>query len=372
MIQRAADRCGFRRESFQDRNLPTNRSNIRVVHFAGDIRSEAVISSLLLSRECSRSGGKYTILCSYNNHSCLFPYVDEYWSVVSGDDQEEMISEADGLDNPSGVYAMQRRSLNYFFDDVVGGDAFAKFYDGKLTRGFYEAYGEIERFLPNIPSVAILNQKLMQELGSRSGRKVAILPYKRIRCHTKPRKEVISIPRSFYEHLCLRLLDRGWVPVVIGGSGRHDLSRDVSGSIYSFEDEMGARLSSIRACDCLLDIFAGSHCYAMLARSPYVAIDERKRRETSGGFELEDICGQGLSKTYIYSFLSLLENGGLQEWSAGILDPLCSRMAKFFESIPPRDLLPTTSESRVVIPREAIRGPSIRKVGMKFLKVERY
>lgn len=50
IVNKAADKCGFRREVYADASLPTLISNIVVLLLFGDVRSTCVASSLILKR----------------------------------------------------------------------------------------------------------------------------------------------------------------------------------------------------------------------------------------------------------------------------------------------------------------------------------
>ncbi len=82
LISKAAEKTGFCREVFDLNNIPTEPSNIMVLTFYGDIRSLFILSSFLLHRYKDQDKpSKYIILCSWPGFSCLFPYVNEYWSI---------------------------------------------------------------------------------------------------------------------------------------------------------------------------------------------------------------------------------------------------------------------------------------------------
>ena len=144
-LKRGADRCGFVRDVFQDRRVPTNRQNIQVFHFFGDTRSEFILSSLLLRRykEELRSS-KYLILCSWSGHECLFPYVDEYWGNLS-DSGDRLTAGSVGFDNTSDVFGTQQKNLNWFFENVSTFDELKVYYNNGLTREFHERFKIIKR-----------------------------------------------------------------------------------------------------------------------------------------------------------------------------------------------------------------------------------
>ena len=49
-LARAAEKCGFNRERYSQKNMPADVENVVVLMFFGDVRSELLISNLFFER----------------------------------------------------------------------------------------------------------------------------------------------------------------------------------------------------------------------------------------------------------------------------------------------------------------------------------
>ncbi|MFX7025283.1 hypothetical protein ABTI08_20470, partial [Acinetobacter baumannii] len=77
-LQLAADKCGFVREQYAEADMPTSLSNVTVLPFFGDMRSQFLLTSLILPRYLTgQKDGRYFIMASYPGLAGLFPYADE-------------------------------------------------------------------------------------------------------------------------------------------------------------------------------------------------------------------------------------------------------------------------------------------------------
>lgn len=136
---KAAEKTGFVRDFFKEENIPTDSSRITVVPFFGDIRSLFVLSSLLLNRVRNQDrSSKYLIVCSWPGFGCLFPYVDEYWSIQDESVLSQLYSSAKKFKNDSAIASSYYRSLNqHFFEDVIiPSEHFVGIYDNGIEDGF--------------------------------------------------------------------------------------------------------------------------------------------------------------------------------------------------------------------------------------------
>src|SRR5690606_17663949 len=113
-------------------------------------------------------GSKYFILCSWPGYEDIFPYVDEYWSVSNLD----FYNNAEGFCNRSDIAVRIQRNLNYFFEDVAADDVFSQFYQNGLTKGFFDRFKHIRRFLPSVASASMLGNDFSRDLTRLQGNKV--------------------------------------------------------------------------------------------------------------------------------------------------------------------------------------------------------
>jgi len=85
---------------------------------------------------------------------------------------------------------------------------------------------------------------------------------------------------------------------------------------------------------------------------------------------LDDLCGNGLPKRYIFTFPTIIESGNEQTWKINLFDGIVRKLNDF---IPVLDIntLPTTAESTVELPYDTVKRRKKVRMGTKFIKVPR-
>jgi hypothetical protein len=371
-IKKAAEKSGFVRERYDDRKIPTDASNICVVPFFGDLRSLFVLSSILLNRYREEDkGSKYFIFCSWPGFQALFPYVDEYWGIQDEQSVRKLYANASQFRNKNNLAGSYYRNLNqYFFEDVVmPHEQFLPYYKDGITDEFWKKYHQVRRFLPAVPSAAVLGKDFGRELASKGGFKVFVYPSQNLTAWRF--NDVIQTPigKEFWVVLVRRLLRERFVPVVYKGLLTHDVSSEFTDKcLYVAEQDFGKVLSSMRASGCVLDIFSGISRMALAARCPFVSVDEHNRWAALKEYEIDDLCSPGLPKQYIFSFPTIIEGGGPDTWDFNILNSVIARLHAFLPDLD-RDNWPSTGESTEVVPYEAVRKKKAKRIGTKLLKV---
>ena len=126
----------------------------------------------------------------------------------------------------------------------------------------------------------------------------------------------------------------------------------------------------MRACGCVLDIFDGSSRLALAARCPFLCFDERQRFNAVKEYEINDLCGRGLPRQYIFSFAALVEKGDPNVWRTNVFDHLVLRLKEMTAGLD-RDSWPAPVESNDIVPYDAVRKRKLKKFGTRFIRVER-
>lgn len=366
-LKRAADRCGFNREYYIEKNIPTHHSNVAVFLFHGDTRAEFILSSLLLKRlKDELKGSKYLILCGWPGHRGLFPYVDEYWSPSDPAAVSRLLRDADGFDNASETFSISQRLLNQHFDGVMTFDELRPYYQNGLTAAFHEKLGAVKCHLPMIPSSSILDHRFIQDVNARAGFKVLFMPTKIIKGWKLNRQVNIKVRKEFWSALLERLSSDGFAPVVLQGYSTYDLSQDHAGKgVFIREDDISKAMSAMRMTGCVLDVFNGTSRLALAARTPFVAVDERGRYSGQKEYEIDALCGESLPKQYVFSFTSQLEAGDI---NSNLFANIVVRLRSFLPTID-RDTLPSTSEGTFEVPYSVVRERKAKRIGVRFVKV---
>lgn len=362
-VRRAAEFCRCSRVRFDDGQLPTSFSNISVLMLFGDLKSKFIQSSLILRRYIESRPSRYFIVCSWKGDEHLYPYVDEFWSMDNLEGLSAMARQADGFYNNSDVALELERNLRRFFEEVITADTFAEYYDKGLTKKFFDKFGQIAYYLPMIPSLPSEISKYYLRIN---GPKVFIHPVKNINLHRLTDKIQI-VPKKFWENLLEQLLANGFAPVIYQNYSTYDLTNqfDSSTCVPIVDRPMSEVLGAMRASDCVLDVFSGLSRLAIMARCPYVAVDERAKYNHFKEFEIDDLCGKGIPREIVYTFGTMLSEQPKN---------ICSHLIKKVEAIvkdTKRDELPSTSEFLDLLSYDSVRKIKSKKLGTRLFKVER-
>lgn len=362
-LQLAADKCGFVREHYVEADMPTTLSNVTVLPFFGDMRSQFALTSLLLPRYLGdQKDGRYFVLASYPGLAGLFPYVDEYWSFADAalvaDLQEKVCGPATGSERA----VMFRRSLREYFRDVITWEEdLGRFYSNGLTKAYFDAFGQVQTYLPPLRSLRL---DLSKQMANFPSYRVFVHPV-RLAHGWQGQHRTAKTNKGFWKGLLTRLLDEGVTPVVWQTGACHDLSAEFAGRcVFLQERNVMDVLAVMRSCSLVLDIHSGVSRYAAVARCPYIVMDERSKFMGLKEYELDDLCVVNKSYKYIFSFITILEG---QQWSS-LLDNIVSKTKEMLPVIN-RDEWPTTSEYSSVVPYSTVRSKKSKRIGARFIKV---
>ena len=368
LIGKAAEKTGFQRDFFHADNIPTDASNIIIAPFFGDLRSLFVLSSLLLHRYKEQDKpSKYLIMCGWPGFSCFFPYVDEYWSIQSDLHIRKTYSTAIEFSNTNELVGQYYRNLNqYFFEEVLDlNNIMTPYYKGGFTDEFWKKYKSVKRFLPSFSSVG---KDLNREFNEKGGYKVFIYPIMYVNDWRNNQVKVVQISKDFWSCLIKRLLKENFVPVVYKGFLTYDLSSEFSNScIYFSEVDMSKVLAVMRMANCVLDVFGGISRLALAARTPFVCVDERARYIGLKEYEIDDLCGIGVPRKYIFSFSTII-NGSAESWDFNIFNSIVVKLNELLPVID-RDKLPHATQNMEFISYDLVRERKINRIGTRLLRI---
>ena len=363
-VKRAAERTKFKREFFIEQNLPTVTSNVVAVPFYADLSSSLVMSSFILKQYKDLHRDKYIILCSWPGWQSLFPYVDEYWSLEDESVTNTLATDTNNFYNGTKLYAEISRSLLECLNVLTQRD-FKKYYDFGFTEDYWNDFGELKRYLPEVPSETLIAEGFRQQLASKSGQKVIIYPVKKIRVWQNGKLKYLQVSQDFWFALTKRLLDEGYSPVVWQNWFTYDLSREFTDScVYLVPRNISDVLAAMRYVGAVIDIYSGVSRVAIAARTPFVAVDERLRFVDSKDYALDDLSCDGLPRQYIFSNATMLLAGGPEDWTVSIIDNIVARLKKF---MPETKNTCSTTESYKTISYELVRELNARRMGSHFI-----
>jgi hypothetical protein len=370
-LKKAADRNGFHRDRFEQARIPTDYSDIVIMPLFGDLRSICIASSLLLHRvRQEKKGSKYFILASWPGFQGLFPYVDEYWSLTDEAHLKRFYEQSENFNNKSDLYAVYLRNLNEFFRETMTHKDINIYYNNGITDKFFDTFKETKMFFPFMPSVTALGKEFNRELAVRPGYKVFIHPSIFIKKWSTGKSQNVRAKREFWVELVKYLISKNYVPVIWQNYLAYDISQDfVDKCIFVGEKDAIRAMTAMRATGCVLDVFNNLSRLSLLARCPYISVDERSRTFYQKEYEWDCLCGKNLSKEYIYSFSTIVSDGSVENWSQDIFSSIFSRLERFIPDLD-RENWPSTGEiTEVVSYKDLVIEKKQKKLGTRFINV---
>ena len=369
IIARAADKCGFNRVRFSEKNIPTSTSNVVVLLYLGDLRSTLVLSSFLLKRfKEEEHASKYFILCSWPGNQGLFPYVDEYWEIQDERHMRTIYNSSKGLNNTSEVMSGYKRMLNGFFENVLDSSVFDSYYQFGLKQNFFDQYKHIKKFFPSIPSSMILGMDFNRRINS-PGPKLVIYPAVYVQELRNGKYDYMMTSIEFWENLAQRLIDNGITPVVYTNFYTYDLSpKFVDKCIYLHDKDMLNVMAGMRASTCVLDLFTGISKMAIVARCPYILCQERSTIDYTKEYELDILLGNGIPRENYYIFPSICSEINKDYWNSGLFDGIIVKLESLIKGVD-RSLLPAANEVEEIIEYAPAKREKNKKFGTHFIKV---
>jgi hypothetical protein len=339
--------------------------------FFGDIRSSFVLSSLLFKRYREEvKGSKYFIVCTWPGYEGLFPTANEVWTWRNETSVPTIENSIDRFENSSDLLVDCRKHLNWVFNEVVGPEVLALYYNDGITQDFLDKFKLIKRTLLNIPSATLVGQNFNQEMIHRQGYKVFVWPSLKIRCWDRGKLIYLKTPKEFWLGLLNRMIKEGLVPVVYHSDLMHDVSMDLAEKcIYLSNKDMLTVMGAMRAVGCVLDVFTGIDRFAIEARTPFVSLDERARYYGQKENEIDGLCCEdNLPRKYIFLFPTIISGGDSGMWNLNIYDPIMAKILRFLPTLD-RANWPSPTDKTELVLYEKVTQKKMKRIGTKFIKV---
>jgi hypothetical protein len=353
--------------------IPLDAGEITVFTFFGDLRSSFVLSSLLLRRYREEvKGSRYFIVVTWPGYSGLFPYANEVWTVKDTSAAAEMMKKASRFANPSDMLIEIRQQLNWVFTEVLDASELETYYNDGITQEFWDKFKHVKRTFLNIPSATFLGNEFLQELGRKPGHKVLTSPSTHIRTWQHGKLVYTKTPKQFWVDMYEHFLKNNITPVVYAGLNAHDITPEMTDRcLYIHDPDVLKLYAAMRAVGCVLDVFTGLDRWAVAARTPFVSLDERQRYFEQKENEIDGLCcPEGLPRKYIFLFPTIIEYGALDVWKVNIFEPITAKLLSFLPVLD-RSAWPSMSESNEIIPYSNVSKKKMKKIGTKFIKVNK-
>jgi hypothetical protein len=366
-ISRAAQECGFERERFVDSNIPEDFDKIVIFVFFGDMRAFSITSMLLFkSYRDAVLSDKYVVVCSFPGMGALFSGADEFWSISDGLAIGDLMDSGLGFKNTDKKFDSIVIQLRRRFYTVLTGEDLLTYYDNGITNAYFDRFKQIKRFFPSVPYWR--GGELNMSIAKRGGVGIFLFPNIYGRCWDRGREVSLKFSKDFWIKLTERLLDSKFVPVVYQNQVSYDISPHFGERCFYCSDRnfVGV-LSAMRSTGCVLDMFSGISRIAIMARCPFLVVDERQRYIRSKEFEINDLCVAGMYPyRYIFSFPTMIGSGNYAE----LIDQTMNVGLDFIPMASKVELPPAT-ESFEEVPYDIVREHKAKKLGVHFIKVER-
>jgi hypothetical protein len=370
-LRRAAERNGFHRDRYEEKRIPTDFTNVCILPFFGDLRSMTILSSYILHRYREESrGSKYFIVASWPGFQGLFPYVDEYWSLTDESIIKRFYDHSEGMRNSSDLNVSYMRNMNEFFRDVIDAVEIQKYYRNGFTNYFFDKFQDTKRFLPFIPSSSIIGKDFNRNLMTKPGYKVFLHPSVYCRFWHNGISDHMKVKKEFYIDLVNFLFGKDVTCVLWHNAFSYDLADSLEEKcVFLREQDVTKALSAMRACGCVLDTFNGLSRLSLLARTPFLSLDERSRFSGTKEFEIDHLSGNQIPYQYIFSFSTIITDGDAGLWKSDIFPSIYRKLDEFLPNLN-RDEWPSTAENIENLPYEDFVQPQKKKkLGTRFIKV---
>ena len=365
-IERAAKRTGFKRHRYLEKNMPTQSSNIVTIPLFADMRSTFDLSLFLLNHYKKCNPDKYVILCSWPGWSDLFPFVDEYWTIDDESLLKKLALEAGNVYNYSNLATELGRSLTEVLNIITVSDIKKLFYNG-FTAEYKNSLGGSTRFLPELSSFNRVPGNIKTQVEKNLGKMVVIHPVYKVRSWQNGKVSYLNLNRDFWHALTKHLIVHDLIPVVYQDWFTYDLSKDFNDQcIYLTSKNISEILTVIRQVGCVLDVHSGASRLALAARVPYLSVTERAVFVNDKDSELEYFGNDGIKRSYIYSFATMLMYGNEDDWKLSLMDHIIIKLRQLISEID-FNKLPTTQQSFSTISTEKIHERKQRRTGAIFL-----
>lgn len=360
-IAKVVERAALTREKFVESNIPANLNSLVVVPFFGDIRSEFVLSTLVLNKWKELNRFSYLVVCSWPGHHGLYPYADEFWSISDPSMLSNLLRGVNpaGFSNANSGF-LEKILLRYLDNPQLmlpDDQQITKYYNGGVTVQYLRESGDVLYSLPTVPATNIALARALDP-GKKS---VLVMPTLYVNTWKRKGTTPTLTTKSFWIDLVKSLGERYSV-VVYQNYFTHDLSGDIPlGSVILADWNIMSALAVMRSVDCVIDVFNQTAKYAYMARAPVLVVDERQRYFGIKDYEIDDLCAKAVPKQYLFSFAPIIE--GDHDF---IIEAIVNKVALFISSCD-RSRLPSTAASATNISYAEVRKREIKRVGMQFI-----
>lgn len=369
-LKRVLKRTGLKRESFIEKNIPTEPSNILAIPFFGDVDGLFIFSTFILKNFIENNPDKYLILISWPGMQGLFPEVHEYWTIEDENTLRTLATNSNFFYNNSNVYAEIVKSITEVLNIQTAKD-FGKYWEKGFSKKYWDDFGQIKRYLPEVPSSTVISNDLKNNLNKLDGKNVLVYPITKMKSWQSGATKRLAIQKDFWVAIIERLLKEKFTPVIFQNIFTYDMSPDFADRcLYLTPRSAGELLASMRSIGLVLDIHSGVSKMAIMARTPYLSVTERQIYVNDKDYEIDDLCTLNLPHKYIFSFSTQLMVGTPDEWEISVISNIIIKINDLLNNINNFEL-PSTKSSYEPVSYESVRNRISKRLGSHFIKTSK-
>lgn len=227
LLDNAASKCGFTREKFSQRAVPTEFQKIHVIVSYGEFDHIFVFNNLILPylRSKTQYKDKYIVFVTWSGFSNLISNVDEVWSLKNQEMNEKLYEKAEGHKNYSDAHTIIIRNLNEYFRNVTKVEKFENMFNHGHNFSFHKEDMNITISKNQSGNINYLNKSVLEEINKLDeSRRYFIIPFKYVRILVNGRINYYKITSNFWQNIVGRMTKKGFPIVLLKNCFTHDLS----------------------------------------------------------------------------------------------------------------------------------------------------
>ena len=321
LLDNAASKCGFTREKFSQRAVPTEFQKIHVIVSYGEFDHIFVFNNLILPslRSKTQYKDKYIVFVTWSGFSNLISNVDEVWSLKNQEMNEKLYEKAEGHKNYSDAHTIIIRNLNEYFRNVTKVEKFENMFNHGHNFSFHKEDMNITISKNQSGNINYLNKSVLEEINKLDeSRRYFIIPFKYVRILVNGRINYYKITSNFWQNIVGRMTKKGFPIVLLKNCFTHDLSShfvDCKEICMIHENNWNNVIGYMKQTNMFIDFFGGLSCFAQYGDCPNITLIDRSFYHQMNLHQIEDVisANKDINKKH-YSFFQFFVDDAEQNF----------------------------------------------------------
>lgn len=321
LLDNAASKCGFAREKFSQRAVPTEFQKIHVIVSYGEFDHIFVFNNLILPylRSKTQYKDKYIIFVTWSGFSNLISNVDEVWALKNQEMNERLYEKAEGHKNYSDAYTIIIRNLNEYFRNVIKVENFQNMFNHGHNFSFHKEDMNITINKNPSGNINYLNKSVLEDINKLDETKRHfIIPFKYVRILINGKINYYKLTSNFWQNIIGRMTKKGFPVVLLKNCFTHDLSSyfvDCKEVCMIHENNWNNVIGYIKQTNMFIDFFGGLSCFAQYGDCPNITLVDRSFYNQMNLYQIEDIisANKNVNKKH-YSFFQFFADDAEQNF----------------------------------------------------------